>query len=112
MTHLIRKECNVFLLNLVSAKPNSELLEALRDRIREADAWDELVLHANRNRVSGLALYNLGRLNHRSLIPETAIVALRKRTSVFVDKYPTTVQNLADIHASFTAAQLPYLLFK
>lgn len=109
---LIRRECSDFLLNLTSTRPDAELLGTLRDHIRGEEAWREFVLHANRNRVSGIALHNMERLGRRSLIPESADTALRERVSVFVDKFPRTLQNLADIHASFTGATLPYFLFK
>jgi hypothetical protein len=112
MAQLIRRQCSAFLLNAVSVNPNAELLASLRDQICLPGAWDEFVLHANRNRVAGLVLHNLNQIACQELIPESAREAMRARAAIFVDKYEIALQDLAAIHASFTHANLPYLLFK
>lgn len=112
MAQLIGRPSSAFLLNAVSVNPNAELLASLRDQIREPESWDEFVLHANRNRVSGLILHNLNQIGCQDLVPEFAREALNERASLFVGKYETAVQDLAAIHAAFTRANLPYFLFK
>lgn len=112
MTSLIGDSPSAFLVHAASLEPRAELLSALQSQIGGSDEWDELLFYAKRNRVAGLILRNLDQLTHKTIIPETARTALRQLAALVADRYPSDLRNLASIHAAFSRAQIPYVLFK